>query len=217
MLQELQAGHWITAEVLEALPLKAGDFPPGSMFRPLFDIVRDALASAEFIPVAGGLRAAADVRLAADAALHPLLSPDQLGAVYGVGRPLSFAHPGITEHRTPVLWRYLRAEIGVGDVTPADVAARAGQAFLEAQPDSWIVRFYAFLYRFPALWQAPAGPDEAPGPPGRSRSSGSRTAVTPRRSTPTATRPSTSRPGGHRPACRPSGARWRMRLRPGGS
>ena len=164
VLQELRAGHWITAEVLEALPLEAGDFPPGSMFRPLFDIVRDALASAEFIPVAGGLRAAADVRLAADAALHPLLSPDQLGAVYGVGRPLSFAHPGITEHRTPVLWRYLRAEIGVGDVTPADVAARAGQAFLEAQPDSWIVRFYAFLYRFPALWQAPAGPDEAPGP-----------------------------------------------------
>ena len=164
VLEELRAGHWITAEVLEALPLEAGDFPPGSMFRPLFDIVRDALASAEFIPVAGGLRAAADVRLAADAALHPLLSPDQLGAVYAAGRPLSFAHPGITEHRTPVLWRYLRAEIGVGDVTPADVAARAGQAFLEAQPDSWIVRFYAFLYRFPALWQAPAGPGEAPGP-----------------------------------------------------
>ena len=164
VLEELRAGHWITAEVLEALPLEAGDFPPGSMFRPLFDIVRDTLASAEFIPVAGGLRAAADVRLAADAALHPLLSPDQLGAVYAAGRPLSFAHPGITEHRTPVLWRYLRAEIGVSDVTPADVAARAGQAFLEAQPDSWIVRFYAFLYRFPALWQAPAGPDEAPGP-----------------------------------------------------
>ena len=49
-------------------------------------------------------------------------------------------------------------------MTPADVAAGAGQAFLEAQPDSWIVRFYAFLYRFPALWQAPAGPGEAPGP-----------------------------------------------------
>ncbi len=163
VLQELRAGHWIAAEVLEALPLEAGDFPPGSMFRPLFDIVRDALASAEFIPVAGGLRAAADVRMAADAALHPLLSPDQLGAVFAVGLPLFFAHPGITEHRTPVLWRYLRTEIGVGDVTPADVAARAGQAFLEAQPDSWIVRFYAFLYRFPALWQAPAGPGEAPG------------------------------------------------------
>ena len=163
VLQELRAGHWITAEVLEALPLEAGDFPPGSMFRPLFDVVRDALASAEFIPVAGGLRAAADVRLAADAALHPLLSPDQLGAVYAAGRPLFFAHPGITEHRTPVLWRYLRTELGVGDVTPADVAARAGQAFLEAQPDSWIVRFYAFLYRFPVLWQAPGGPDEAPG------------------------------------------------------
>ncbi|MGO9781774.1 MAG: sacsin N-terminal ATP-binding-like domain-containing protein [Streptosporangiaceae bacterium] len=164
VLQELRAGRWITAEVLEALPLEAGDFPPGSMFRPLFDVVRGALASAEFIPVAGGLRAAADVRLAADPALHPLLGPDQLGAVYAAGRPLFFAHPGITEQRTPVLWRYLRAEIGVADVTPADVAARAGQAFLEAQPDSWIVRYYAFLYRFPALWQAPAGPDEAPGP-----------------------------------------------------
>ena len=164
VLQELRADDLLTVAVLEALPLDAGHFPPGSMFRPLFDTVRDALARGELIPAAGGYRAADELKLAAEAELHELLSPDQLGAMYGASRPLFFAHAAITEHLTPVLWRYLRNEIGVDEVTPGDVVARAAADFLEAQSDGWIVRFYALLYRFSALWKAPGCLDEEPGP-----------------------------------------------------
>ena len=81
MLPELRGDGLLTAEVLEALPLDAAHFPPDSMFRPLFEAVRDALAGEELIPTADGYHRAADVRLAAGAELHDLLSPGQLGAL----------------------------------------------------------------------------------------------------------------------------------------
>ena len=42
-----------------------------------------------------------------------LLDPGQLGALCGAGRAVWFADAAITERRTPVLWRYLRDEIGL--------------------------------------------------------------------------------------------------------
>jgi hypothetical protein len=103
VLPDLRAEGLLTAAVLEALPLEAGRFPPGSMFRPLFDAVREALAREELLPVAGGYRTAADLKLARGAGLAELLGPDQLGALCGAGRPLFFAHPSITPDRSPLL------------------------------------------------------------------------------------------------------------------
>ena len=164
VLRELRAEGLLTVGVLAALPLDAGHFPPGSMFRPLFGSVREALAREELIPVADGHRAAAELKLARGAGLAELLGPGQLGALVGAGRPLFFAHPSITPDLTPLLWRYLRDEIGVAEVTPEDVVAMAAPDFLAAQSDEWITRFYAFLYRFSALWKAAGVPGEEPGP-----------------------------------------------------
>jgi hypothetical protein len=50
VLRELRADDLLTVEVLAALSLEAGHFPPGSMFRPLFDEVRDVLAHEEVVP-----------------------------------------------------------------------------------------------------------------------------------------------------------------------
>ena len=176
VLRELRADGLLTADALGALPLDVGHFPPGSMFRPLFDSVREALATGELIPAAsrdpteggypatGAYRAAADLKLPRAAGLDELLSPDQLGALFDAGRPLYFVHPSITPDRTPLLWRYLRDELGCGEVTPADVLAMATTDFLAAQSDEWITRFYAFLYQSPALWQAAGFPDDEPRP-----------------------------------------------------
>jgi hypothetical protein len=161
VLPQLRADGLLTADVLAALPIDAARFPPGSMFRPLFDSVREAVATRELIPVsAGGYAAASSVRLACVLGLAELLDPGRLGALYGSG-PLFFA--SITEAGTPVVWRYLRDEIGVGEVTPADVVAHLGRDFLEAQPDEWVARLYAFLFSHPALWRAPRFGNEAPG------------------------------------------------------
>ena len=132
------------------------------------------------------------------------------------GRPLFFAHPAITEHRTPVLWRYLRAEIGVGDVTPADVAARQARPSSRPSRTAGSCASTPSSTGFPRCGRRPRARTKLPARPGPSRSSGSRTAVTLRPSTPAATRPSTS-PGRSRAACPPSGVRWRRRPPPGGS
>jgi hypothetical protein len=164
VLAELRADGLLTVGVLEALPIEEARFPPGSMFRPLFDVVRSALAGQELIPAsAGGYRAASDLRLASDPGLPGLLDPERLGLLLGAGREAFFASESITEAGTPALWRYLRDEIGIAEVTPLDLVANLSRDFLEDEPDEWITRLYAFLFDHPALWRAPRFADEAPG------------------------------------------------------
>jgi len=157
VLPELRDGGLLTAAALTALPVDAARFPPGSMFRPLFDAVREALRGAELIPVAGGHRRADEVLLARGDGLHELLGdPGRLGALYRTAGPAWFADEAITESGTPALWRYLRDEIGMAELTPEGVVAHLSGEFLQAQSDQWITRLYAFLFLHSALWQAAA-------------------------------------------------------------
>ena len=165
VLRELRTGGLLSGEVLAALPLDPARFAPGSMLRPLFEAVRTALTGEDLIPAAGGGYAAArNLKLARPAELGELLSPGQLGALFQADHPLAFAQLGRNENQLPALTRYLREEIGVGEVTPADLLARATSGFLEAQPDEWITRFYGFLYSEPDLWRDPRVSGEPPGP-----------------------------------------------------
>ena len=165
VLRELRDDGVLTVEALQALPLDAARFPDGSMFRPLFDAVGEALTAEALVPVAGGgYGVAVDLELAGGDQVHELLEPDQLGVLCGAGRPIWFADESITEHLTPVLWHYLREEIGIDEITPADVIARVTLEFLEAQTDEWIARFYGFLFADSALWRAPRSDGEQPGP-----------------------------------------------------
>ena len=164
VLRELRDDGLLTVRVLQALPLDAARFPAGSMFRPLFDSVGEALTTEALIPVdGGGYGVALDLELA-DAMVHELLDPDQLGTLCGADRPVWFADESITEHLTPVLWRYLREEIGIDEVTSADVVSRVTREFLQAQTDEWITRFYAFLFSDPAMWRAPRLDGDESGP-----------------------------------------------------
>jgi hypothetical protein len=166
VLRELRDDGWLTVEVLTTLPLEVARFQPGSMFRPLFDAVRAALSREALIPVAGGggYGVAAELKLAQETELRELLGADQLGALYSAGHPVRFAADGITEHLTPVLRRYLRDEIGLEEVTPEGVVSRLSREFLQAQPDAWITRLYAFLFLHSALWRASRSADEPAGP-----------------------------------------------------
>jgi len=164
VLRELRQDGLLTVEVLQALPLDAARFAPGTMFRPLFESVRAALAAERLLPdTAGGYGVAAELRLAGGAGLRELLSDGQLGALYGEVS-LAFAHESVTPDRTPSLWRYLREEIGIDEVTPEDVVGRLTAEFLAAQSDAWITRLYSFLYQNSALWRASRLPGEQPGP-----------------------------------------------------
>ena len=164
VLTELRREDLLTVDVLQALPLDPTRFAPGTMFAPIFDTVRTALAQEQFIPLAGGgYGSAGDLLLAHGTGVSELLRPAQLGALHGHGQPLAFAHESITASRTPDLWQYLRGEIGIDEVTPEAVVGLVTSAFLQAQSDDWMARFYSFLYQYSALWREPRGPDEQPG------------------------------------------------------
>jgi hypothetical protein len=165
VLREVRDEGLLTVDALQAMPIDTARFQPGTMFRALFDSVRAALVQEELIPVAGGgYGAARELKLARGAGLRELLSPDQLAELYRGDKPVDFAHESITENRTSLLWRYLREEIGVDEVTPDTVVARATREFLAAQSDAWIARFYAFLHQHHALWAEPGYQGEQPGP-----------------------------------------------------
>ncbi len=155
VLRSLRDEGLLTVEALLALPLDAARFPAGSMFRPLFDAVCEMVTAEALIPVAGGgYGVAVDLELSGRAEVHELLAPDQLGALCGADRLIWFADESISEHLTPVLWRYLRDEIGLDEITPAEVVSRVTREFLQTQADEWITRLYVFLFAHPGLWRA---------------------------------------------------------------
>ena len=165
VLRQLRDEGLLTVDVLAAMPIDAARFQPGSMLRALFESARAALGRDELIPAAGGgYGSARGLKLARGAGLRELLAPGQLGDLYGDGRPAGFADESITENRTALLWQYLREDIGVEEVTPEAVVARVTPEFLAAQPDDWIARFYAFLYRHHSLWREPGHDGEPAGP-----------------------------------------------------
>ncbi len=165
VLTDLRDEGLLTVDILQALPVDAARFTPESMFRALFDSTRTALIQDKLIPTAaGGYRSAREVRLARGEGLRELLTPDLLGELYEDPGPVAFVHDSITENRTPLLWRYLREEADVDEVTPEAVVARVTNDFLSAQPDEWIARFYWFLYQNQALWREPRHPGDLAGP-----------------------------------------------------
>jgi hypothetical protein len=155
VLPELRDEGLLTADALQVLPLEEVRFPAGSMFRPLFDAAGDALTAEALIPMTGGgYGVAVDLLLAGSPEVLGLLDPGQLGVLCGADRPVWFADAAISERGTPALWRYLRDEIGVDEITPEAVVTRLTDEFLEEQNDPWITRFYHFLAGYPSLWPA---------------------------------------------------------------
>ncbi len=87
VLRQLRDEELLTAEVLQALPLDAARFAPGTMFAPLFDAVADLLAAEPLVPVAGGgYGVATELELADRPEVRELLTPGQLGTLLGAGR-----------------------------------------------------------------------------------------------------------------------------------
>ena len=136
-LRELRDDGLLTAAALEALPIDPVRFQPGSFFRPLFDAAREALRTEPLIPVEDGYTTAREVRVTADPTIREL---------FGDGNPYRF----VAADASPALLGYLRDEIGVAEIISAEIIGNATAEFLRAQPDEWIIRYYAYLRADPA-------------------------------------------------------------------
>lgn len=147
----LKTNDSLTVDVLKCLPINQTQFSPGSMFRPIYETVRAALLKHELLPVfseksaQAGFAAGAAVKAAGSGDLRNLVSRTQLASLIGTDEPLFWLSPEITADRTPVLWEYLRHELGVEEIDAEGFVRRMTEEFLASQPDSWIAELYVFL------------------------------------------------------------------------
>jgi hypothetical protein len=144
-------GH-LDVSALRCLPLDRSKFHEESMFTPLFETVRTQLKSCRLLPSStGSYVPASAARLARTQELRQLFSPHQLGALFGSADELAWLSGDISPDRTPELRQYMMRELDITEVTPEMALARLDRAFLEAQPDEWILKLYEFLQGQPAL------------------------------------------------------------------
>ena len=145
-LRELRKLDLLNVSALRSLPLYASRFPEGSRFAPLFAAVREALMKEPLLPrYKGGHIAAQGAKLAGTQDLRDMISPEQLASLFESDHELVWLSEDITVDRTPDVYTYLNFSLGVDAVTPEWLLSRLTEAFLEAQPDEWIDRLYAFL------------------------------------------------------------------------
>lgn len=146
---------FLTVDFLNLLPISPEEFPENFMFRPLFDeVCRRLQSKEELLPTEnGGYTNAQRALLARGRDLAELLSEEQL--VLLLGKQGQWLDTGITRDRTPTLRSYLMSEIGISEVDPERFARQFNEAFIEAQSDDWVVKFYNFLSGQTALLRTP--------------------------------------------------------------
>ena len=147
LVDALRDCRLITPHVFDALPLSRSRFS-GGFFEPMFDAVREAVASEPLLPAhRGGYVAALQARLTDEPGLRNLVSRRQLAELLGQDEPVAWLAPEITRDETRDLHRYLTDEHGVRELDTEGLLQRLGKPFIEAQPDRWILRLYEFLAR----------------------------------------------------------------------
>ena len=145
-LGALKSQNLLDVAALQSLPIERTKCPEGSMFAPLFDAVRTALASKAFLPRAGGgWTAARNARLARTQELRELFDSKKLAALLGAPEEVHWLSGDITRDTASTLRNYLLYELKVTELTPEQVLPRLKKEFLEAQPDEWILKLYEFL------------------------------------------------------------------------
>ncbi|GAA4565619.1 hypothetical protein GCM10023176_14140 [Micromonospora coerulea] len=164
-LEELRRKGRLGTDVFDVLPITAVDFPEGSLLRPLFDALLEAVRTRPLLPVAGssGHAPATRMRLARSGGLRELLTPEQLGALEGAAEPLQWQPARLTRERSRDLWDYLHDVVEIDELDAEWLVSQLDKKFLEAAQDAWLVNLYRFLAQTPALWRRPRPPWNRPG------------------------------------------------------
>lgn len=151
-LRALKAQKLLDVSALQSLPIERANYPEGSMFAPLFEAVRTALASEPLLPRAGGgWTAAKHARLARTQELRELFDSKQLTTLLDAPEEVHWLSGDITRDTASTLRNYLLSELKVSELTPELILPRLTKKFLETQPAVWIRRLYEFLGGQPAL------------------------------------------------------------------
>ena len=152
----LRGNNLLDIAVLRCLPIDPNKFDDESMFTPLYEETKRALSSQRLLPrLGGGYVAAGNAKLGRSRELRKLFDSDQLAQLFGSGQSLAWLSGDISQNSTPELYKYLRNELGLVEVTSRTILSKLNTAFLERQNDGWVRTLYEFLNGRPALsWQA---------------------------------------------------------------
>lgn len=157
-LQHLKETGLLTVALLEALPIRMDDFPKDDMFYPVVEAVSDALRDQEMLPADDGtFVSAVNAKLASAEWLRMLLNKEHLGELFRTNQPLKWLSGEITENGKPDLWKYIRENLKVEEITPDSFARKIDVSFLANQSDDWMISFYKFLTPQKALWKKKGG------------------------------------------------------------
>ena len=128
-LRHLRDCRLITPHVFDALPLSRSRFS-GSFFAPMFDAVREAVASEPLLPAhRGGYVAALQARLTDEPGLRNLVSRRQLADLVGEEEPVAWLAAEIMGDETRDLHRYLTGEHGVRELNAEGLLLRLDKQF----------------------------------------------------------------------------------------
>ena len=131
--------------VLRCLPIDRDKFSDESMFKKLFNKVRDALYREPLIPSYGdGFAPASKMRLARTQETRELFTPSQIANIFE-DDVSAWVTEEVTPDLSPEIRGYLKEEQDMEELTPDTIIRRLHQEFLESQANSWILRLYEFL------------------------------------------------------------------------
>jgi len=154
-LPQLKQLGLLTVSLLEALPIRMGDdFPEESMFHPIAFAVRETLMNEDLLPADDGTFVSArSAKLASAEWLRKLLRAEQLRQLFQTEDHLGWISGEITERAKNDLWKYIREELEVEEITPDSFARKLDLLFFEKQTDEWFIEFFRQLVGQKDLWK----------------------------------------------------------------
>lgn len=136
----LRDNDLLNVNALSCLPIDQHKFQ-NTRFSPLYNKVKQALATRSLLPVrGGGYMPSPRIRATLSPGLRDLFELHD-----DTSQPLHWLSDDITDHSAPVLRQYLRTVHGVTDVRAAQVIQQLDVSYLESRPDDWIRQLYEFM------------------------------------------------------------------------
>ncbi len=153
-LLRLRSEKCINIKTLQTLPIRPQDFPQDSMFRPIYDSIKRLFFEEPLLPTSDNdFVKDRFAKLADSSPLRQLLNDEQLNSLMGYNSKLRWLDDGISENKTPDLWKYLRYELEIEELRPEKIISLISNEFYRAQSNGWIVRFYKFIAERKALYR----------------------------------------------------------------
>ncbi len=144
---------WLSVSFLGALPLDPDRFHENTMFRPIFEAVREALRREALLPTSdGSFVAASHAKLVRGAELTNVLDGPRLCQLFKRESGLKWLSTDITRDNVPVLHKYLMEQLEVGEVDVESFVRKIDVSFLARQPETWFIRFYTYLQSHERFW-----------------------------------------------------------------